>query len=164
MLKVMSSIALVLVTLGVASARSQQNKLPDSDAYAAVPADRREALKELVGEMTELQKQRQWSRIYDIMPASDKTESREDFVRKHVRASRLVDFDVDAVTRTPTNSSEWMVVGCAVFERAGRKKAWRSTMYASLSESQWLVSPVFIIVKEHGGFTPCRTRRGAGSP
>jgi hypothetical protein len=158
LIKAISFVAFVFLTLYFASPRSEQHKVPENDAYAAVPTGDREALRELVNELIELQKQQQWSKMYDIVPVSDKSQSRDDFVRQHTRGSRLIDFDVDAVTPSPTSSSEWMVLGCAVFERRGQKKAWRSTTFASLSESRWFVSPVFIVVREHGGFTPCSTK------
>lgn len=141
--------------LGVAVPCILESRAQTEDAYAAVPEVHREALRQLVREMTALQKQRQWHKVYDMMPVSSKTESRDDFARHQARSSRLIDFDVDAVTQSPAKLSEWMIAGCAVFELSGKRKALRSTMFATLSNAHWNVSPVFIVAREHGGYMPC---------
>jgi hypothetical protein len=111
----------------------------------------------LVNHVTELEKQRQWDKIYDLMSVPYKMKSREEFVRNHARTSRLIDFEVSDVIHSPTADNEWIVVGCAVFERKSKRKAWQSSMHASFSDSKWLVSTVLISAGEHGGFTACKT-------
>jgi len=158
MIKKMAVLALVFAGLGAVNLRSQQNDSPRKDPYDTVPADYRDSLRQLANRTTELEKQRQWDKLYDLMSEPYRLEAREEFVRNHARTSRLIAFEVSDVVHSPTTDNEWIVFGCAVFERNGKRKAWQSAITASLSNSKWSVSTVLISGGEGRGFTPCKVR------
>src|SRR5713226_3323210 len=98
MKKAMVFFALVFAVMGSAIPRSQQNDGPHKQIYDTVPPDHRESLRKLVNQMTELEKQRQWDKIYDLIATPYRMGSREEFARSYARTSRLIDFEVsDAI-------------------------------------------------------------------
>jgi hypothetical protein len=127
------------------------------EPYDAVPEDCRASLKRQIVQMVELQKKRQWSTIYDMVSTHFRVEPKDEFIRRNAHTSQLLDFYVDGVIHSPTRQNEWTIVGCALFERGGKRKAWRSSIQATLSDSTWSTSIVAISVAEVGGFTSCKT-------
>jgi len=155
--KMVLFIGSLFLAMGLVTSKFQADQTPKKGLYDAIPEEHRETLKQMVKQMTELQEQRQWDKIYDIISEPYRMETRDKFVRHHARSSRLIDFEAESVVQSPISNSEWIVVGCAVFERKGQRKAWRSSMHATLSDAKWSVSIVLITVGERGGFTPCET-------
>jgi len=164
MIKTMFVLALVFVGIGTVNSKVPENESPPKDLYDAVPQDYRERLKQLVNQVIEFQKQRKWDKVYDLMSVPYRMESRDEFVRNHTRTSRLIDFEVSDVVHSPTTDNQWLVFGCAVFERNGKRKAWQSGITASLSDSKWSGSTVLISAGEHGGYTSCKTHHPSITP
>jgi hypothetical protein len=127
--------------------------------YQAAPAEYRDALKRAVDQMVELQKQRQWDKIYDLLPSDNKKGSRQDFVRDSARRANLIAFTPTNTVHSAADDKEWLVVGCGVFQRSGKTRGWESNIFATLTDSKWAISTVLISGGEHGGPTPCRAER-----
>jgi hypothetical protein len=145
-----------LLSAGWTNLVFQQTETTSNEPYRTVPADYREPLRLLINRIIELEKQRQWQKLYDLMSPSYRTDSRDEFVRSHSRTSRLIEFNVDQVIESHTDKSNWITFGCAVFERDGKKNGWRSAIYANLSNSQWLASTVLVNGGEGSGYSPCK--------
>jgi hypothetical protein len=146
----------VLMFAGRTNLVSQQTESANKEPYRTVPADYREPLRLLINRVIELEKQRQWEKLYDLMSPPYRTNSRDEFVRSHSQTSRLIEFDVDQVIESHTDKSSWIAFGCAVFERDGKRSGWRSSIYAKFSNSQWLGSTVLISGGEGSGYSPCK--------
>ena len=158
MTKIAMLIIYIFLVMGPVTFKFQADQTPKRDVYDAISPEHREGLKQVVKQMTELQEQRQWNKIYDIISGPYRMETRDEFVRHNQRSSRLIRFEAERTMQSPISNSDWIVVGCAFFERNGQRKAWQSSMHATLSDGKWSVSIVLITVGEHGGFAPCETR------
>jgi len=125
-------------------------------AYDGVPGVHRKALADSVERMVYLQRTRQWAKIYDLLDKNDRTDSKDNFVRKASRGPKLLAFSPKNATHSPIHEDEWLIVGCGTFLRNGTNSSWESILFGRLAGDKWSVSMVLLSGGEDQGLTSCR--------
>src|SRR5271165_2532194 len=92
-------VCLMALNAGGASFRlPHQGSDGQGKAYSRVPSIHRQALVQAIDQMVDLQRRRQWGKIYDLLDETDKSGSKDGFVRKASRGPKLLNFSVRTVT------------------------------------------------------------------
>ncbi len=148
---------LIAITLVVLALVSCSRKGPDpNDAYRNVPDADRESLRKAVAQMVDLQVNRQWEKMYEIL--AEPRDPKDRFLRLRPELRPLKGFRATSATWVPDG---WVISGCGEWEpRANQPEALVSSLQAKSTEDGWRLTPVAadVFADEPGNVKRCSLR------
>lgn len=134
--------------------------------FSPIPATLRQQLYGRLILLIRAQKQQNWADAYELLPRNLKgKETKVQFVKRQSDLSdwQLVDFEptktvgYEAGSGIVTNGM-WDVLGCALIQEGGKRRAYEAGISARLEDGQWFLSGVSLITAVDGALQTCKFR------
>jgi hypothetical protein len=124
------------------------------DPFETVPVESRAEVKQAVGLIVKLHKERQWDRVYELLnPEIQASISRAQYLRQAEHYSKVLDFFPTKVMHATEKDMDWLVNGCAVVDDHGEKRKWESLIEISFKGDQKRIYLVTALKKQGGRMT-----------
>jgi len=130
----------------------QTPQAPATDPFESVPPEARDDVRKSTELIVNLYKQRQWSRIYDLMGEASTT--REKFIRNGSQTWTLFEFSPTRVKELNEENANWLVNGCATVYDHGERRQWESFIEMDLKHVPKRIH-FHTVLKKRGGLMPC---------